>query len=51
MLCVVKKIKEPANALFIERCGLFFNGSPSWTRTSDILINSQTLYQLSYRGI
>ena len=27
------------------------DGSPSWTRTSDILINSQTLYQLSYRGI
>jgi hypothetical protein len=27
------------------------SGSPSWTRTSDILINSQTLYQLSYRGI
>ncbi len=26
-------------------------GSPGWTRTSDILINSQALYQLSYRGI
>lgn len=23
-------------------------GSPGWARTSDILINSQTLYQLSY---
>ena len=27
------------------------NGSPSKTRTCDILVNSQTLYQLSYRGI
>ena len=27
------------------------NGSPTRTRTTDILINSQTLYQLSYRGI
>jgi hypothetical protein len=25
-------------------------GSPGWTRTSDILINSQALYRLSYRG-
>ncbi len=25
-------------------------GSPNWTRTSDKLINSQLLYQLSYRG-
>lgn len=26
------------------------DGSPNWTRTSDPLINSQLLYQLSYRG-
>src|SRR5262249_34188387 len=26
-------------------------GSPGWARTSDFLINSQALYQLSYRGI
>ena len=26
-------------------------GSPNWTRTSDILINSQALYRLSYGGI
>jgi hypothetical protein len=25
--------------------------SPGWTRTSDPLINSQLLYQLSYRGV
>ena len=25
-------------------------GSPGWARTSDFLINSQALYQLSYRG-
>jgi hypothetical protein len=26
-------------------------GSPGWTRTNDILVNSEALYQLSYRGI
>jgi len=26
-------------------------GSPGWARTSDFLINSQALYQLSYRGM
>lgn len=26
-------------------------GSPDWARTNDNLINSQVLYQLSYRGI
>ena len=26
------------------------NGSLDWTRTSDLLINSQLLYQLSYQG-
>ena len=26
-------------------------GSPGRTRTSDMLINSQPLYQLSYRGM
>ena len=26
-------------------------GSPSWARTSDLRINSPSLYQLSYRGI
>ena len=26
-------------------------GSHSWTRTNDILINSQALYRLSYAGI
>ena len=29
----------------------FIHGSPARTRTLDILINSQTLYQLSYRGL
>ena len=27
------------------------SGSHSWTRTNDILINSQALYRLSYAGI
>ena len=26
------------------------SGSPNWTRTSDPMINSHLLYQLSYRG-
>lgn len=26
-------------------------GSAAWTRTKDILVNSEALYQLSYRGI
>ncbi len=28
-----------------------FCGSPSWTRTSDLRINSPSLYRLSYQGI
>src|SRR6266849_10611158 len=27
------------------------NGSPTWTRTTDMVINSHPLYQLSYRGM
>ena len=30
---------------------LYFLGSPSWTRTNDIVINSHALYRLSYWGI
>lgn len=30
---------------------LSHNGSPSWTRTSDIWINSPPFYRLNYRGI
>jgi hydroxymethylpyrimidine/phosphomethylpyrimidine kinase len=26
-------------------------GSPTWTRTRDLRINSPSLYQLSYQGI
>ena len=33
---------------FIMKLGC---GSPSWTRTSDKVINSHPLYQLSYRGL
>lgn len=29
----------------------FFNGSPAWARTTDKVINSHLLYQLSYRGL
>ena len=27
------------------------SGSPTWTRTRDLRINSPSLYQLSYQGI
>ncbi len=27
------------------------NGSPGWTRTSNLPVNSRALYQLSYRGV
>ena len=30
---------------------LFLNGSPTRTRTRDQVINSHSLYQLSYRGM
>ena len=32
------------------RQGLLF-GSPTWTRTRDLRINSPSLYRLSYQGI
>ena len=32
------------------KLSLKMNGSLDWTRTSDLLINSQLLYQLSYQG-
>ena len=33
-------------------CSWFFlySGSPTWTRTRDLRINSPSLYQLSYQG-
>jgi hypothetical protein len=30
---------------------LIYLGSPTWTRTRDLRINSPSLYQLSYQGI
>jgi hypothetical protein len=30
--------------------GLSNSGSPTWTRTRDLRINSPSLYQLSYQG-
>ena len=34
-------------------CAGYFttNGSPTWTRTRDLRINSPSLYRLSYQGI
>ena len=31
--------------------GLCFSGSPTWTRTRDLRINSPSLYRLSYQGM
>ena len=39
------KRKRPASLQ-----ALFF-GSPTWTRTRDLRINSPSLYRLSYQGI
>jgi hypothetical protein len=33
------------------RSHLLCSGSPTWTRTRDLRINSPSLYQLSYQGI
>jgi hypothetical protein len=32
-------------------CQPLFFGSPTWTRTRDLRINSPSLYRLSYQGI
>lgn len=38
------------NQFFSKEWSLEILGSPSWTRTNDLGINSPALYQLSYRG-
>src|SRR5690606_39529897 len=45
-------IKEKAPAAFLRKglISLTILGSPSWTRTSDLRINSPSLYRLSYWG-
>ena len=40
--------KRKAHSL---RCAFQNSGSPSWTWTNDLRINSPSLYRLSYRGI
>src|SRR5690606_17367307 len=37
-------------ALTFSREGFIFCGSPTWTRTRDLRINSPSLYRLSYQG-
>jgi hypothetical protein len=45
--CVKKRlIKKTCIA-----ASLYLSGSPTWTRTRDLRINSPSLYQLSYQGI
>ena len=49
-LCGVENKKE----LQAEACNSLISylilGSPTWTRTRDLRINSPSLYQLSYQG-
>jgi hypothetical protein len=45
---IALKKKKPAEH---AQTGFLIFGSPTRTRTRDKLINSQSLYQLSYRGI
>ena len=41
---------QTKKAAFVDS-GLFMNsGSPTWTRTRDLRINSPSLYRLSYQG-
>ena len=43
--------REDGKQLLVARVSRWEFGSPDWTRTSDLMINSHPLYQLSYRGI
>ena len=48
-LIVISAQKKAASSDLVS--GLYLFGSPTRARTRDPLINSQLLYQLSYRGI
>ncbi len=37
---------EKSHICLVDKCG-FFRGSPCWTRTNDLRINSPSLYRLS----
>ena len=43
-------VEAPERTRFMVRSGVL-NGSPARARTSDKVINSHLLYQLSYRGM
>ena len=45
-VCIPKTTKKQMTFIICSH-----SGSHSWTRTNDILINSQALYRLSYAGI
>ena len=51
----MKEAKRRANAkspvLLYATRGFRYSGSPTWTRTRDLRINSPSLYRLSYQGI
>ena len=47
----VKKINAYNDGSFTVVVSIDTTGSSSWARTSDIMINSHALCQLSYRGI
>ena len=44
-----RRTKRKRKRFLASSFGIF--GSPSWARTSDLRINSPSLYRLSYRGI
>ncbi len=47
----IQKINAYSDGSFSVIVSVYTNGSSSWARTSDIVINSHALCQLSYRGI
>ena len=50
MLCQTNKNKKPRNLSINAVFCLYSVGSPTWTRTRDLRINSPSLYRLSYQG-
>ena len=45
-----RTLRRPAKRLQVKALAVKF-GSPTWTRTRDLRINSPSLYRLSYQGI
>jgi hypothetical protein len=53
-ICAIKATNQAVNDKGLPKKAFFstlYSGSPTWTRTRDLRINSPSLYQLSYQGI